>query len=99
MSYGSIETELVDLVDLLDFTLSTEFIQKWKKKYGERLLRAFQVKLLESIKSQKPLKLDNLIKYLVRDCAYNEEIIKGFLQDIDFEIYFPMISGSAKDLK
>ena len=94
----NIETELIDFADTLNFTLSKDFLTKWKFKYGERLLRLFQIKILDSLKRQKPLKLESLGKFLVNDSGYNPEVVKNFFMDIDFEIYFPIISGRLKDL-
>jgi hypothetical protein len=92
------DTELIDLVDLIDFTLSKAFKSKWKIKYGERLLSLFQIRFLASIKKQKPIKLKSLFKFLSTDSGYNPELVKNFLLDIDFEVYSPIISGTEEDL-
>ena len=94
----NIETELIDFTDTLNFTLSIDFLDKWKFKYGERLLRLFQIKILDSLKRQKPLKLEGLAKFFVNDSGYNPDLIRKFFIDIDFEIYFPIISGRLKDI-
>ena len=92
------EIEIIDLLDLLSFTLSTEFINKWKSKYGERLLKSFQLKLIESLKAQKPISIHNLHKYLHLNLSYNTEVVINFFKDIDFEIYQPMIHGSLNSI-
>jgi len=94
----NIETELIDFTDTLNFTLSKDFLDKWKFKYGERLLRLFQIRLLDSLKRQKPMKMEGLFKFFVKDSGYNGELIVKFFSDIDFEIYFPIISGRLKDI-
>jgi hypothetical protein len=92
------ETELIDFLDQISFTMSKEFIDRWKSKYGERILKLFQSKLLASLKKQKPIKVDILFKFLVKDSGFNPEIVYSFLIDVDFELYQPILSGSTRDL-
>jgi len=92
------DIQLIDLMDTLEFTLSKNFLDKWKFKYGERLIRLFQIKILDCLKKQKPLKLKYLTKFLVTDSGFNFDIIKNFFLDIDFEIYYPMITGTIKSI-
>jgi hypothetical protein len=98
MSKENIDVELIDLMDTLSFTLGKTFIDKWRHKYGERLLRLFQFKILNSLENQKPLKLKSIFKYLNKDSGFSPELVKNFFMDIDYEIYFPIISGSLKSI-
>lgn len=95
----NLDIELIDLMDTIQYTLSSEFLTKWKMKYGERLIRLFQIKILDSLKNQKPLKLKNVYKFLVIDSGFKGDVVKNFFNDIDFEIYSPIISGSLKSLE
>jgi hypothetical protein len=95
----SIEEEIIDLLDLLTFTLSSDFLDKWKSKYGERLLKSFQVKVIDSLKLQRPMDIQNLFKYFTVNLHYNPEIINSFFRDIDFDIYQPIIHGSLTQLR
>lgn len=97
----NIDTELIDLMELIEFTMSIDFLDRWKMKYGERLIRLFQIKILDSLKKQKPLKLNSLCKFLIIDSGFNQEIVINFLNDIDSELYYPMILGriDSIDLK
>lgn len=95
---SNLETDLIDLMDTLEYTLSKDFLDKWKYKYGERIIRLFQIKLLDSLKRQKPLKLKYLTKFLVTDSGFNIEVVKNFFVDIDFEIYYPIISGTLRSV-
>lgn len=94
----NIDTELIDLMELIEFTMSIDFLNKWKMKYGERLIRLFQIKILDSLKKQKPLKLNSLCKFLIVDSGFNQEIIINFLKDIDNDIYYPIILGKISSL-
>jgi hypothetical protein len=89
----NLEIELIDLMDTISFTLSKEFLNKWKFKYGERIIRLFQIKILDSMKNQKPIKLKVMYKFLVKDSGFNPEVVIDFFKDIDFEIYSPILSG------
>ncbi len=95
----NLDIELIDLIDTLNFTLSKEFVDKWKFKYGERLSRLFQLKLLDSLKNSKNVKLKSVFKYLSNDSGFSPEVVKNFFLDIDFEIYFPIITGSLRTLE
>ena len=95
---NTLEEDLVETIDLLNFTFSSDFVDKWSFKYGKRLPSLYQLRLLKSLDTRKPLKLQTVYKFLVVDSGFNEEVIKSFLEDIDYEIYFPIIKGKIKDL-
>ena len=95
----NLDIELIDLMDTIQYTLSNEFLNKWKMKYGERLIRLFQIKILDSLKNQKPLKLKGIFKFLVIDSGFKGEVVKNFFNDVDFEFYNPIISGGLKSLE
>ena len=96
--HSTLEEQLTETFDLLNFTFSASFVDKWKHKYGVRLLRLFQLRVIKSLDTRKPLKLTTLYKFLVTDSGFNPDLIIGFMDDIDFEIYFPMIQGRKSDL-
>jgi hypothetical protein len=86
------ETELYDLIDLVDYTLSNKFKEKWRFKYGERLLNIFQVKLLYSFKKQKRIKKSGITKFFVSDSGFSPETVNSFYEDIDLELYSPIVN-------
>jgi hypothetical protein len=90
---NNIENELIDLMELIEFTMSIDFLNKWKMKYGERIIRLFQIKILDSLKKQKPIKIDSLTKFLVQDSGFSSEVVNNFFLDIDSELYRPIIMG------
>jgi len=97
--YSNLDTEIFELMDLLSFSLSKDFMEKWRFKYGERLVRLFQMRILESLKSSKNLKLDSLHKYLHKDSGFNSDLVKNFFIDIDYEIYSPIITGTMRSIE
>ena len=94
----NLDAELIDIIDLVDFTLSSNFVDKWSFKYGKRLGRIFQVKVMKSLDTRKVIKASSLLKFLVADSGFSSEVAKNFLYDIDYEIYSPIISGSIESL-
>ena len=94
----NLDAELIDIIDLVDFTLSSNFVDKWSFKYGRRLGRIFQVKIMRSLDTRKVIKASSLLKFLVVDAGFSSEVAKNFLYDIDYEIYSPIISGSIESL-
>jgi len=93
---NNIDNELIDLMELIEFTMSINFLDKWKMKYGERIIRLFQIKILDSLKKQKPLKLESLNKFLVQDSGFSSDLVNNFFIDIDFELYRPIILGQLR---
>tara|TARA_R110002126_G_scaffold84465_21_gene205279 strand:+ start:1584 stop:1874 length:291 start_codon:yes stop_codon:yes gene_type:complete len=92
----NLDAEFIDVIDLVDFTFSLSFIEKWSHKYGRRLARLFQIKIMKSLESRKVLKLSMLYKFLVTDSGFSPDVVKAFLLDVDYEIYSPIISGSLE---
>jgi hypothetical protein len=95
---NTLEEDLVEIIDLLNFTFSSDFVDKWSFKYGKRLPSLFQIKLLKSLDSRKPLKIKVIHKFLIVDSGFNKEVVESFLEDIDYEIYSPIISGVLSSL-
>jgi len=95
---NTLEEGLIEVIDLLNFTFSVDFIDKWSFKYGKRLPKLLQIRLLKSLDNRKPVKMQTLYKFLVVDSGFNEEVVKSFLEDIDYEIYSPIILGTLKDM-
>jgi hypothetical protein len=84
-------TDLVDLLDLLNFTLHEDFLQKWRHKYSERFITTFQYKVLDSLNKGKPIKKENLSNFFKKKLRYSEEQIDNFYTSIDITLYRPVI--------
>ena len=95
---NTVEEDLVEIIDLLNFTFSSDFTDKWSFKYGKRLPSLFQIKLLKCLDSRKPLKMKIVQKFLTVDSGFNKEVVESFLTDIDYEIYRPIISGKLESI-
>jgi len=93
MDKENIDINIIDFIDLLDETLNITFIEKWRYAYSERFIKQFQVKILSSLTTSKPLKIDSLYIYLTKKCKYSKEQVLNFFEAVDIEIYRPLIQG------
>ena len=89
---NDIRVSLIEFYDLLEHTLSFKFRDKWKHLYSERMIKLFQLKILQSFKAGKPLKRSSLLNYMMTKGKYKKEVIEDFFQMIDLELYSPFIS-------
>ena len=85
------DIELVDFMDLINYTLHNDFVEKWRYKYSEKFIKHFQIKILESLNKQKIIKLSSLFNYLTKKCRYSPEQVENFFVSIDISIYFRLI--------
>ena len=89
---------LYEFTELLEFTLSNEFISRWKGKYSIKFLKLFQTRLMKSMSDRRPLKITTLYTFLTKKCDYSKEQVLNFFNSIDISIYSPLISGSRDRL-
>ena len=87
----STDIDFIDFMDLINFTLHKDFVDKWRHKYSEKFIKHFQMKILESLNKQKILKLSSLYNYLTKKCRYSQEQVDNFFESIDIHIYYPLI--------
>jgi hypothetical protein len=91
---SNFDEDIVDFLDLINFTLSDEFIDKWKFRFSIKFIKEFQNKVIKSLKDRKPIKMESLFKYLSKKCGYSDEQVKNFFEAIDVSIYHPLILGN-----
>jgi len=92
------DIDIVDFIDLINFTLSEEFVDKWRYRFSSRFLKEFQTKVIKSLKDRKPIKIESLYKHLSKKCGYSPEQVRNFLEAIDVNIYHPLILGKLSSL-
>ena len=85
------DIDLVDFMDLINFTLHKDFVEKWRYKYSEKFIKHFQIKILESLNKQKIIKLSSLFNYLTKKCRYSQEQVNNFFVSVDILIYYPLV--------
>lgn len=89
---------LFEFTELLDFTLSNEFINKWNNKYSTKFIKLFQTRLMKCLADRRCLKLSTLYTFLTVKCNYSRDQVINFFQSIDIEVYSPVIVGFIEDL-
>tara|TARA_R110000824_G_scaffold392603_1_gene591099 strand:- start:76 stop:384 length:309 start_codon:yes stop_codon:yes gene_type:complete len=89
---------LFEFTELLDFTLSNEFISRWKDKYSNKFIKLFQTRLMKAMVDRRPLKITTLYTFLTKKCNYSRDQVLNFFDSIDIIIYSPLISGSKDKL-
>jgi hypothetical protein len=93
-NHNSLDIDIIDFLDLINETLSYSFIEKWRHKYSEKFIKHFQLKILDAMNKQKPIKLSILYNYLTKKCKYSGEQVLNFFETIDIDIYRPFIYGN-----
>jgi len=90
---STFDTDIVDFIDLINFTLSEEFIEKWRYRFSVTFIKEFQSKVIKSLKDRKPIKLECLGNHMSKKCGYSHEQIRNFFEAIDIKLYHPLILG------
>ena len=91
--YSNNDIEFIDFIDLINTTLSNEFIEKWRYRFSEKFIKHFQIKLLNSLNKRKVIKQESLYNYLTKKCKYSEEQVDNFFDAIYIYLYSPIIEG------
>ena len=93
------EVDFIDFMDLINYTLHNDFVEKWRYKYSEKFIKHFQLKVLESLNKQKIIKLSSLYNYLTKKCRYSCDQVDNFFESIEIDIYYPLIIKDRKKKK
>ena len=89
------DIDIVDFIDLINFTLSDEFIDKWRYRFSTKFIKEFQTKIIKSLKDRKPVKMESLTKHLSKKCGYSIEQVRNFFDAIEISLYHPLILGRS----
>ena len=89
----NIDENIVDFLDLINFTLSSNFENKWRHRFSPAFIRLFQLKIIESMDNQKPIKRSTLYTYLTKRCKYSSEQVDNFFSAIEIDLYNPLIKS------
>lgn len=95
---SNLDIDIIDFIDLINETLSYAFVDKWRHKYSEKFIKHFQLKLLDSMNKQKPIKTEMLYNYLTKKCKYSPAQVSNFFDSIEIDLYYPFIYGSYPKL-
>ena len=96
---NNLDISIIETLELINFTLSNKFIEKWRHKYSIKFVKHFQLRMLDSFRKSKPVKISSLYTYLSKKCKYSPLQTINFFKSIDIDIYYPIIQGRLTDLK
>ena len=94
MDRNNLDINIIDFIDLIDETLNSTFVEKWRYKYSERFIKQFQFKILSSLTNSKPLKIDSLYLFFTKKGKYSKEQVLNFFYSVDIDIYRPLVQGT-----
>ena len=89
--YYNDSKDFIDFIDIVNFTLDTSFVEKWRYKYSEKFIVSFQMRVLKALSDRKPIKKESLTNYFIKKLKYSNEQIINFYESIDISLYYPLI--------
>jgi hypothetical protein len=89
----NIDESIVDFLDLINYTLSSKFEERWRHRFSSSFIKLFQLKILESMDSQKPIKKATLYTYLTKRCKYSPDQVDNFFEAVEIDLYNPLIKS------
>jgi len=89
--YYNDSKDFIDFIDIVNFTLDSSFLEKWRYKYSEKFITSFQMRLLKALSDRKPIKKESLTNFFKKKLKYSPEQINNFYESIDINLYHPLI--------
>ena len=89
--YHNDSKDFIDFIDIVNFTLDSSFLEKWRYKYSEKFITSFQMRLLKAVSDRKPIKKESLTNFFKKKLKYSPEQINNFYESIDINLYHPLI--------
>jgi hypothetical protein len=94
----NIDIEIIEFVELIDQTLSSSFLEKWRYKYSEKFIKLFQLKLLDALSSNKTIKIKLLHSFFTKKHKYSSDQVINFFESVDITLYHPLVIGNIEDV-
>ena len=91
--HSNLDIEIIDFIDLIDDSLSRKFVERWRHRYSEKFIKHFQLKILNALSNQKPIKMDSLFNFLTKKCKYSPEQVHNFFEAVDIDLFRPVVTG------
>ena len=89
--YYNDSKDFIDFIDIVNFTLDSSFLEKWRYKYSEKFITSFQMRLLKALSDRKPIKKESLTNFFKKKLKYSPEQINNFYESIDINLYHSLI--------
>lgn len=93
------DADVIEFIELIDYTLSNNFMYKWEHRYSRSFISKFQQKVLDTLRSNRTLKVSTLAIFLTKKCKYNKDQVVDFLEAIEIDLYRPFITGDLSKVE
>ena len=90
---------LNEFLEHINYSLSLKFKEKWRYRFSTHFIGIFQEKVLNSLTTQRPLKLSSLVSAYVKKHKYNIVEVQEFFRTISIEDYYPLVYADKKYLE
>ena len=92
---------LTEFLEHVNYCLSLKFKEKWRYRFSTVFIEVFQDKVLNSLRTQRPLKKSSLITTYIKKHKYSYQEVQEFFKLINIEDYYPLIyeDKKCKELK
>jgi|TARA_R100000005_G_C4872337_1_gene128174 hypothetical protein len=87
---------LTEFIEQINYCLSLKFKEKWRYRFSTHFVSIFQDKVLNSMETQRPLKMSTLMSAYTKKHKYNSIEVKEFFKAIEIEEYYPLIYEDKK---
>ena len=76
---------LSEFLEQVNYSLSLKFKEKWRYRFSNHFISIFQEKVLNSLQTQRPLKLSSLVSVYVKKHKYSMTEVREFFSVISIE--------------
>jgi len=90
------ELVLSEFLEQIDFCLSLKFKEKWRYRFSTHFIEVFQEKVLNSVKTERPLKLSSLLSTYTKKYKYSPSEVREFFKLVSIEDYYPLVYEDKK---
>jgi len=89
---ATIEGQMFEFFDSLDFFLSESFLEKYRYKYSSFFIRTLQLKLLSLMSDNKTIQTHKLSAFLSTKTGISIKVVKEFFRETELESeLYPMV--------
>tara|TARA_R110000824_G_scaffold9681_3_gene42978 strand:- start:12710 stop:13024 length:315 start_codon:yes stop_codon:yes gene_type:complete len=87
---------LNEFLEQVNYCLSLKFKERWRFRFSSHFISIFQEKVLNSLNTQRPLKLSSLTSVYIKKHKYSASEVKEFFRVIAIEDYYPLVYEDKK---
>tara|TARA_R100001377_G_C3136673_1_gene91226 strand:+ start:138 stop:452 length:315 start_codon:yes stop_codon:yes gene_type:complete len=87
---------LNEFLEQVNYCLSLKFKEKWRYRFSNHFIGIFQEKVLNSLNTQRPLKLSSLTSVYIKKHKYAPSEVREFFRIISIEDYYPLVYEDKK---